>query len=68
MKDLNGKPLVCPNSGSNRDYNDFVISLGGIQTVDVTNIQDVIASNRNWTNTAIGTQISNYFFNNVKVE
>ncbi|BAY27663.1 hypothetical protein NIES2100_74880 [Calothrix sp. NIES-2100] len=54
---------VAIDSGSNRDYNDFVISLGGIKTVGVSNIQDVMAYNRNWVNTAVGTEITNYFNN-----
>ncbi|MBD2196022.1 MULTISPECIES: DUF4114 domain-containing protein [Calothrix] len=58
---------VAIDSGSNRDYNDFVISLGGIKTVSLPTIQDVAIYNHNWTNTQIGTAITNYF-NNATVE
>ncbi|MBD2354911.1 DUF4114 domain-containing protein [Tolypothrix sp. FACHB-123] len=52
---------VAIDNGSNRDYNDFVISLGGIKTVGLPSIQDVAISNHNWTNTEIGTAITKYF-------
>ncbi len=48
-------------SGSNRDYNDFVISVEGVKSIGITDIKDVMASYRNWVDTSLGNDIFNHF-------
>lgn len=48
--------------GSNVDYNDFVIAIEGAKSIDITPIEDVMASNRNWLETASGEEVLNYSF------
>ncbi|MEL6438926.1 MAG: DUF4114 domain-containing protein [Cyanobacteria bacterium J06621_8] len=46
---------------SNRDYNDVVIAIGGVTGIGITpEIDDVMATNRNWLETAVGEAILDY--------
>ncbi|MEA5621033.1 DUF4114 domain-containing protein [Cronbergia sp. UHCC 0137] len=51
---------VALDHGSNRDYNDFVIALEGVQSIGITDIKDVMAHYHNWVDTQIGTDLINY--------
>jgi hypothetical protein len=48
------------NRVPNRDFNDFVISIQGVQTLGISKIEDVMAHNLNWVDTAIGQDILNH--------
>jgi hypothetical protein len=48
---------------SNKDYNDFIISIEGVKSIDVTDLDGVISHNRQWQNTTVGQDIFNYFNN-----
>jgi hypothetical protein len=49
------------DQGSNQDYNDIVLAIEGAQRIGLTDIEDVMASNRNWLTTDVGDDILNYF-------
>ncbi|MEM6613324.1 MAG: DUF4114 domain-containing protein [Cyanobacteria bacterium P01_C01_bin.72] len=49
--------------GSNQDYNDIILDVEGAKSIGVDNIEDVIASNRNWLDMEIGQEIVGYFDN-----
>ncbi|WP_036486233.1 DUF4114 domain-containing protein [Myxosarcina sp. GI1] len=51
--------------GSNIDYNDFVIAIEGVEGIGITEIEDVMASNRNWLETTVGNDVFNYSFDDV---
>ncbi|AFZ01805.1 DUF4114 domain-containing protein [Calothrix sp. PCC 6303] len=51
------------NGGSNRDYNDFVISVEGAKSIGITNVKDIMVNYHNWVDTLIGNDIVNYFNN-----
>ena len=46
---------------SNKDYNDIVLAIEGAQKIGLTNIEEVISTNRNWLDTEIGQEIIHYF-------
>ncbi len=46
---------------SNTDYNDAVLAIEGVQRIGLTDIEDVISTNRNWLDTEVGLDIVNYF-------
>jgi hypothetical protein len=52
---------VALHNGSNRDYNDFVINVGGVQSFGITDIKDVMVHYHNWVDTQVGADLSNYF-------
>lgn len=52
---------VVLQNGSNRDYNDFVIALEGVQSIGISNIENVMAHYHNWVNTGLGNEILNHF-------
>ena len=54
---------VALYDGSDRDYNDFVISIKGIDgnSLGMTDIKDVMANYHNWVDTKIGSDLINYF-------
>lgn len=52
---------VVLNPKSDRDYNDFVITVKGTQSIGVTDIKNVMVSYHNWVDTQIGTDLKNYF-------
>ena len=54
---------VAIYDGSDRDYNDFVISIKGIDgnSLGMTDIKDAMADNHNWVDTKIGSDLINYF-------
>ncbi|MGH1395758.1 MAG: DUF4114 domain-containing protein [Trichormus sp.] len=56
---------VVLQNGSDRDYNDFVISLQGVQSIGITDIKDAMANYHNWVDTVIGNQIVNHFNSNI---
>lgn len=43
------------------DYNDIVLAIGGAQAIGLTDINDLMESNRDWLNTQVGNEILNYF-------
>jgi Cellulase (glycosyl hydrolase family 5)/Domain of unknown function (DUF4114) len=47
--------------GSDRDYNDIVMSLEGVRSIGVTDLSSVINLDRQWQNTTVGQNIINYF-------
>ncbi len=47
--------------GSNEDYNDAVFAIEGATPINLADISDVMASNRNWLESSTGTAISDYF-------
>ncbi|BAB77992.1 DUF4114 domain-containing protein [Anabaena sp. FACHB-709] len=49
------------NRVPNRDFNDFVISIQGVQSLGISKIENVMAHNLNWVDTAIGQDIINHF-------
>jgi hypothetical protein len=51
------------DEGSNKDYNDIVLAIEGAQRIGLTDIEDVMASNRNWLTTDVGDDILHYFDN-----
>lgn len=46
---------------SDRDYNDFVITVEGVQSLGITDIKDVMVHYHNWVDTQIGSDLTNYF-------
>ncbi|MTJ51047.1 DUF4114 domain-containing protein [Dolichospermum sp. UHCC 0259] len=54
---------VAIDDSSNRDYNDFVISIKGIDgnSLGMTDIKDVMAYHHDWVDTQIGSDLINYF-------
>ncbi len=46
---------------SNTDYNDAVLAIEGVQRIGLTDIEDVISTNRNWLDTEVGQEIIGYF-------
>ena len=46
---------------SNTDYNDIILAIEGVQRIGLTDIEDVISTNRNWLDTEVGLDIVNYF-------
>jgi hypothetical protein len=46
---------------SNKDYNDFIISIEGVKSIGVTDLDEVISNNRQWQNTTVGQEIFHYF-------
>jgi hypothetical protein len=49
--------------GSNHDYNDVVLAIEGAQRIGLTDIDDVMAANRNWLKTTVGQEVIHYFDN-----
>ena len=47
--------------GHNQDYNDIVLAIEGAQSIGFSDIEDVMASNRNWLDTEVGRDIVGYF-------
>jgi hypothetical protein len=60
-KTMIGFEDVTLNSSSDRDYNDFVLSLKGVQSIGVSDIKDVMVHYHNWVDTQIGGDLTNYF-------
>ncbi|MBD2665523.1 hypothetical protein B6N60_05248 [Richelia sinica FACHB-800] len=60
-KTMIGFEDVTLNSSSDRDYNDFVLSLKGVQSIGITDIKDVMVHYHNWVDTSIGADLTNYF-------
>ena len=46
---------------SNTDYNDIILAIEGVQRIGLTDIEDVISTNRNWLETEVGQEIIGYF-------
>ncbi len=51
--------------GSNQDYNDIILAIEGAQSIGFDDVEDVIASNRNWLDMGIGQDIVGYFDNSL---
>jgi hypothetical protein len=49
--------------GSNHDYNDVVLAIEGARRIGLTDIDDVMAANRNWLKTTVGQEVIHYFDN-----
>lgn len=47
--------------GRNRDYNDLVLAIEGAQSIGFSDVEDVMANNRNWLDTEVGRDIIGYF-------
>jgi Domain of unknown function (DUF4114) len=47
--------------GSNHDYNDVVLAIEGAQRIGLADIEDVMASNRDWLKTTVGQEVIHYF-------
>ncbi|HIK04218.1 MAG TPA: DUF4114 domain-containing protein [Trichormus sp. M33_DOE_039] len=52
---------VTLHTTSDRDYNDFVITIEGVQSLGIADIKNVMVHYHNWVDTQIGTDLSNYF-------
>ncbi|AUT02901.1 hypothetical protein CLI64_22220 [Nostoc sp. CENA543] len=52
---------VTLHTTSDRDYNDFVITVEGVQSIGVTGIKDVMVHYHNWVDTSIGNDLTKYF-------
>ena len=49
------------NLGADSDYNDIIISLEGVDSIDIPNFQNHVKSDSNWLQTPVGKNIVNYF-------
>lgn len=47
--------------GSNHDYDDVVLAIEGAQRISLADIEDVMASNRDWLKTTAGQEVIHYF-------
>ncbi|MGL6338881.1 MAG: DUF4114 domain-containing protein, partial [Waterburya sp.] len=52
---------ISLNLGADSDYNDLVISLEGVNSIGIPNLQDYVNDNSNWLQTIVGQNIVNYF-------
>ncbi|MBD2420636.1 DUF4114 domain-containing protein [Anabaena cylindrica FACHB-243] len=52
---------VALHPKSDRDYNDFVLTVKGVQSIGITDIKDVMLHYHNWVDTQIGSDLTNYF-------
>jgi len=46
---------------TNKDYNDIVLAIEGVQGIGLDPVEDVMANNRNWLQEDVGAEILAYF-------